>query len=767
MRLALAALLLSACAQQQEDAPDLTLFVNPLIGTDYTGNTYPGAQVPFGMVQLSPDNGLPGWDRIAGYFYPDSTIAGFSHTHLSGTGAGDLYDISFLPVTEPLRVADPPLGVHSRFSHDEECANAGYYRVRLSDYDITVELTATERCGIQRYTFPDGKQPLVLLNLSKAMNWDFTQDTEIRVIDSVTVAGYRFSDGWARRQRLYFCTRFSHPFTACDISADSILQNGNFLGMAKDARFTFTAVPNNTITVSTALSCTSIENAARNLAAEVPTDDFDSCHAKAKRLWNDALSKIEISLSPTLSADKSANADKSATADKSANGPISDNRPTSPGKPLPSSAKDDARVIFYTALYHAMLAPTIYSDIDGGYYGPDGEVHNDGFTNYGTFSLWDTYRAAHPLYTLIQTARTRDMVRSLVAFAKQNGRLPVWNFQGSETDMMIGYHAAAVIADAYLKGICTEGADEALDICVKTANLDNYRGIGLYKSLGYIPFESADEHNSDNWSLSRTLEYAFDDWCIAEFAQHLGDSVTAGQFYHRAQNFRNVYNPATSFMQPRGKDGSFITPFAPTDYSEHICESNAWHYFWSVQHDIPALISLVGGAERFEQKLDSMFTFDPDANADLPLFSTGMIGQYAHGNEPSHHVAYLYNAIRQPHKAQRYINRIMRNLYLNAPDGLCGNEDCGQTSAWYVFSALGFYPVNPASGIYELGAPLFDKATLHLENGNSFTITAKNLSPDNFLVKEVRLNGKKLTGTTISHADIMRGGTLEFEMCSE
>ena len=716
------ALILTACSKNEPQS-DYTQFVNPLIGTDYTGNTYPGAQVPFGMVQLSPDNGLPGWDRIAGYFYPDSTIAGFSHTHLSGTGAGDLYDISFLPVTEPVSVAPDPLGIHSKFSHSDESASAGYYQVRLTDYDINVELTATQRCGIQRYTFPKGKQPIVLLNLAKAMNWDFTKDTEITVIDSVTIAGYRFSDGWARDQKLYFCTRFSRPFTKHEITADSVALKGEYIGMAKNARFEFDETENQEIVVSTALSCTSVENARKNLAAEVPTDDFATYLALAKEMWNNELSRIEITTTDT-----------------------------------------DARTIFYTALYHSMLAPTIYGDVDGSYYGPDKQVHKGEFTNYGTFSLWDTYRAAHPLYTIIDTERVKDMVQSLVEFAKQNGRLPVWNFQGSETDMMIGYHAAAVIADAYLKGICTENANEALQVCVSTANLDSYRGIGLYKTLGYIPFESSDEHNSDNWSLSRSLEYAFDDWCIAEFAKKLGENELAEQFYARSENYKNVFNPATSFMQPRSKDGSFIKDFRATDYTEHICESNAWHYLWSVQHNIPGLIDLVGGKERFEQKLDSMFTFNPAANDTLPLFSTGMIGQYAHGNEPSHHVAYLFNAIGKPEKTQKYINQILRELYLNTPAGLCGNEDCGQTSAWYVLSALGFYPVNPASGVYELGAPLFEKAVLNLPNGKQFTIVANGVSKENFYVKSVTLNQQPLAGTQITHEQIMQGGTLEFEM---
>ena len=498
---------------------------------------------------------------------------------------------------------------------------------------------------------------------------------------------------------------------------------GEYLGLAKNARFEFAETESQEIVVSTALSCTSVESARKNLAAEVPTDDFNTYLGLAKEMWNNELSRIEI-----------------------------------------TTDDNDTRTIFYTALYHSMLAPTIYGDVDGSYYGPDGKIHNDEFTNYGTFSLWDTYRAAHPLYTIINTERVKDMVKSLIQFAKQNGRLPVWNFQGSETDMMIGYHAAAVIADAYLKGICTENAKDALDVCVNTANLDSYRGIGLYKTLGYIPFESSDEHNSDNWSLSRTLEYAFDDWCIAEFAKKLGENVLAEQFYARAKNYKNVFNPATSFMQPRSKDGSFIKNFKPTDYTEHICESNAWHYLWSVQHDIPGLIELVGGKERFEQKLDSMFTFNPTANDTLPLFSTGMIGQYAHGNEPSHHVAYLFNAVGKPEKAQKYINQILRELYLNTPAGLCGNEDCGQTSAWYVFSALGFYPANPISGCYELGAPLFPKAVINLPNGNKFSILANNVSKENIYVKSVTLNDKPHTHSFITHEQIMQGGTLVFEM---
>ena len=693
----------SACVSQQPDAETecyATEYVNPFIGTDFTGNTYPGAQAPFGMVQLSPDNGLPGWDRISGYFYPDSTIAGFSHTHLSGTGAGDLYDISFMPVTLPYKEADAPLGIHSLFSHDEETASAGYYQVRLKDYDINVELTATERCGIQRYTFPEA-DAAIFLNLRKAMNWDFTNDTRIEVVDSVTIQGYRFSDGWARDQHIYFRTRFSKPFASVQLDTATVIKDGKRIGSSAIARFDFHTSAGEQILVTTAISGVSMEGAARNLAAEAPADDFDKYLAVTRKNWNEQLSKVEI-----------------------------------------KSNDIDEKVKFYTALYHSMLAPTIYSDMDGAYYGPDKQVHQaDGWTNYSTFSLWDTYRAAHPLYTYIEPQRVNDMVKSFLAFSEQNGRLPVWNFYGSETDMMIGYHAVPVIVDAYLKGIGDFDPKKALAACVATANIDEYRGIGLYKKYGYVPYDVTDHYNSENWSLSKTLEYAYDDYCIARMAEKLGERQIADEFDKRSRNYKNVYNSQTTFMRPRNNKGSFIENFSPDDYTPHICESNGWQYFWSVQQDVDGLISLVGGKERFAQKLDSMFTYNPSADEDLPIFSTGMIGQYAHGNEPSHHVIYLFNAIGQPWKTQKYAAEVMHELYKNTPAGLCGNEDCGQMSAWYVFSAMGFYPVDPISGKYEIGTPMYPEMKMHLANGKTFTILAPAVSKENIYIQSVKLDG--------------------------
>lgn len=716
----------SACVSQQPDAETecyATEYVNPFIGTDFTGNTYPGAQAPFGMVQLSPDNGLPGWDRISGYFYPDSTIAGFSHTHLSGTGAGDLYDISFMPVTLPYKEADAPLGIHSLFSHDEETASAGYYQVRLKDYDINVELTATERCGIQRYTFPEA-DAAIFLNLRKAMNWDFTNDTRIEVVDSVTIQGYRFSDGWARDQHIYFRTRFSKPFASVQLDTAAVIKDGKRIGSSAIARFDFHTSVGEQILVTTAISGVSMEGAARNLAAEAPADDFDKYLAVTRKNWNEQLSKVEI-----------------------------------------KSNDIDEKVKFYTALYHSMLAPTIYSDMDGAYYGPDKQVHQaDGWTNYSTFSLWDTYRAAHPLYTYIEPQRVNDMVKSFLAFSEQNGRLPVWNFYGSETDMMIGYHAVSVIVDAYLKGIGDFDPKKALAACVATANIDEYRGIGLYKKYGYVPYDVTDHYNSENWSLSKTLEYAYDDYCIARMAEKLGEKQIADEFYKRSRNYKNVYNSQTTFMQPRNNKGSFIEDFSPDDYTPHICESNGWQYFWSVQQDVDGLISLVGGKERFAQKLDSMFTYNPSADEDLPIFSTGMIGQYAHGNEPSHHVIYLFNAIGQPWKTQKYAAEVMHELYKNTPAGLCGNEDCGQMSAWYVFSAMGFYPVDPISGKYEIGTPMYPEMKMHLANGKTFTILAPAVSKENIYIQSVKLDGKPYDKSYITHEQIMNGSIFEFEM---
>lgn len=705
-------------APQEKVEEDLIGYTNPMIGTDFTGNTYPGAQVPFGMVQLSPDNGLPGWDRISGYYYPDSTIAGFSHTHLSGTGAGDLYDISFMPVTNPYKTGAEPLGIYSSFSHNDESASAGYYRVLLKDYNINVELTATERCGIQRYTFPEAESS-IFLNLKKAMNWDFTADSHIEVVDSCTIRGYRHSWGWSPKQYIYFQTRFSRPFDAFQLDTTAITtKDKGRIGTAAIARFDFKTKQNEEILVTTALSGTSMEAAARNLEAEVPKDDFDFYMKQAQENWTKELAKIEV-----------------------------------------TSDDADKKTIFYTAMYHAMLAPTIYSDVDGSYFGPDGQVHQaEGWTNYSTFSLWDTYRASHPLFTYLQPERVSDMIQCFLHFYEQNGALPLWNLYGWETDMMIGYHAVPVIVDAYLKGIGDFDPVKALEACVTTANRDDYRSIGFYKEKGYV----ASDH--ENWSMSKTMEYAYDDYCIARMAEAMGEKEIADEFYRRSQNYRNVFNPETSFMQPRDSKGNFIPNYDPEAYIEDICESNGWQYYWSVAHDIDGLIELTGGEARFAERLDSMFTYETTDKSKLPIFSTGMIGQYAHGNEPGHHVIYLYNRVKQPWKTQQYAAQVMHTLYKNTPDGICGNEDCGQMSSWYVFSAMGFYPVDPISGQYEIGSPIFPEVKMYLANGKTFVVRAENVSDENIYIQSVTVNGQPYNKSYITHEMIMQGDTIHFVM---
>lgn len=705
-------------APQEKVEEDLIGYTNPMIGTDFTGNTYPGAQVPFGMVQLSPDNGLPGWDRISGYYYPDSTIAGFSHTHLSGTGAGDLYDISFMPVTNPYKTGAEPLGIYSSFSHNDESASAGYYRVLLKDYNINVELTATERCGIQRYTFPEAESS-IFLNLKKAMNWDFTADSHIEIVDSCTIRGYRHSWGWSPKQYIYFQTRFSRPFDAFQLDTTAITtKDKGRIGTAAIARFDFKTKQNEEILVTTALSGTSMEAAARNLEAEAPKDDFDFYMKQAQENWTKELAKIEV-----------------------------------------TSDDADKKTIFYTAMYHAMLAPTIYSDVDGSYFGPDGQVHQaEGWTNYSTFSLWDTYRASHPLFTYLQPERVSDMIQCFLHFYEQNGALPLWNLYGWETDMMIGYHAVPVIVDAYLKGIGDFDPVKALEACVTTANRDDYRSIGFYKEKGYV----ACDH--ENWSMSKTMEYAYDDYCIARMAEAMGEKEIADEFYRRSQNYRNVFNPETSFMQPRDSKGNFIPNYDPEAYIEDICESNGWQYYWSVAHDIDGLIELTGGEARFAERLDSMFTYETADKSKLPIFSTGMIGQYAHGNEPGHHVIYLYNRVKQPWKTQQYAAQVMHTLYKNTPDGICGNEDCGQMSSWYVFSAMGFYPVDPISGQYEIGSPIFPEVKMYLANGKTFVVRAENVSDENIYIQSVTVNGQPYNKSYITHEMIMQGDTIHFVM---
>ncbi|GAB3020762.1 GH92 family glycosyl hydrolase [Bowmanella dokdonensis] len=722
-------LLLSACSGQpdqtavQKQKLDPLAYVDPFIGTDGKGKTYPGATVPYGMVQLSPDNGRGGWDWIAGYFYPDNIIAGFSHTHLSGTGAGDLYDISFMPLTRPYRrqqtEGGPARGtIVSSFSHANEQASPGYYQVYLDDYQINVELTAGKRSGLQRYRF-DGPQEtgIVRLDLGYSRNWDETTATHLEILDSRTIGGYRKSSGWAKDQRVYFVSRFSHPIESHHLELDGKpLAADQASGIELAAEFSFDLTQDSSVLVHTAISSVSIDNARLNLNAEDPDMGFDKKHQQARELWQQELGKIQV-----------------------------------------QAGEDNLRQ-FYTALYHSALAPRLYSDVDGRYKGPDGEIHQTtGSPRYEFFSLWDTFRALHPWKTLIDPARNSEMMVSLIDHYQVAGRLPVWIFQGNETDMMMGYHSVPVLVDAFLKGQLSVPGEVILDAALQSATQSAF-GLASYQKLGYVPFEER------NWNVSLTLEYAFDDWAVARLAQALGREDLYQAFLARSRNYRRHFDPQTGFMRALDHRGHFREPFdADAYHPEDYCEANAWQYSFFVPHDIPGLIALHGGKQGLTEKLDALFNTAQSVEV-MPEWISGTIGQYVHGNEPSHHVPYLYQYVDQGHKTQKLVRQVMDELYHTAADGLSGNEDAGQMSAWYLFSALGFYPVDPVSGLYVLGSPQVDRATLALENGRRLEIIAHHQSPQNVYVSQVRFNGQPVTGFTLSHQQLMAGGKLEFTM---
>ena len=699
----LLAFALTAChnASEQKELPkkQLTNYVNPFIGTDGTGNTYPGAMTPFGMVQLSPDIGIPGWDRISGYFYPDSIITGFSHTHLSGTGAGDLYDVLIMPTNSRFneRIEANNHLPFSYFSHKHETATAGYYSVDLLSYGIKSELTATPRVGVQRYTFPKDEQSKITIDLGYSINWDKPTETYLKVVDNTTLEGYRFSTGWARNQKVYFVIKLSKPFADKEFTEEK--ENGK--SNRSKIVLRYTTADNEAIVVKTALSMHSIAEAYKNMEVEAPHFTFDNYRETARNLWEKQLQKITV-----------------------------------------EGGTEEQKTIFYTMLYQSMLAPNLFSDVDASE------------KRYDTFSLWDTFRAAHPLYTLLHREASADFIKSFLAHYRENGALPVWSMQGGETNMMIGYHAVPIIVDAYFKKIPMD-IPLAYEACKQSAMV-NEREIDLYKQYGYVPYDL--DKSDENWSVSKTLEYAYDDWCIAQFAKALNKKEDEAYFAKRAENWRNLFDEKTTFFRPKDSKGQFIKPFNPKDYSKYFCESNAWHYRWFVPQNIEGLRNAMGGIKAFEQKLDSMFTLSVTPDEKLPIFSTGMIGQYVHGNEQSHHVAYLYHFTRHPEKVSQRVTEILNTQYKNTPDGHCGNEDCGQMSSWYVLSALGLYPLNPTDSRYYLSEPLFDKATLHLENGKTFTIEKRKDSKAKTL-----LNDKPLNRGYITYEEIIAGGRLEFK----
>ena len=742
-----------ASAQQ-----NLVQYVKPIIGTSKMGHTYPGATVPFGAVQLSPEtdtlsyevNGKYNGDvykYCAGYKYEDKTITGFSHTHFSGTGHSDLGDFLIMPTQGKLQLnpgtADnPKSGYRSAYSHDNEKVEAGYYKVKLDDDNIIAELTATNRVGMHQYTFPKSNQSHIILDLMAGIyNYeDKTVWTYVRVVNDTLVTGYRQTNGWARTRTVYFAMSFSKPFKSYGRKSydakqayrgfwGKFNQDQNFpevAGKKLKMYFDFDTQEGEKVKIKFALSPVSQENALQNMRSEVSGWDFDKVKAQAQSTWNKELNKIQV------------------------------------------TTTNDNKINFYTALYHSFINPTTYTDVNGEYKGLDQGIHKaEGFTNYTTFSLWDTYRALHPFFNIMQPSRSNDMVKSMMAHYDQSSlkMLPIWSHYANDNWCMSGYHSVSVLADAVIKGTYNGDPNKALDACVTTAKHRDYEGIGFYMDKGYIPAERS------GVSVSNTLEYAYDDWAIAQLAKKLNRMDVYNEFIKRSNNWRNNYDAASGFMRPRMADGTFKKAFDPKDTEgQGFIEGNSWNYSFFVPHDPASLIEVMGGKKKFAARLDSLFSMHlPDeffAHTE-DITREGIIGGYVHGNEPAHHVAYLYNWTDEVYKGQAQIRHILNMQYKPTADGLGGNDDCGQMSAWYMFSAMGFYPVAPGSDVYSLGSPLVNNAVINLENGKTFTIEAIKQSDKNVYVQKVLLNGKEVTNHQIKHSDITSGGKLTFYMSAK
>ncbi len=747
------ALLSNSAAQT---AANYVKYVNPLIGTQRMGHTYPGATVPFGSVQLSPDTdqqphniggkyNKDAYKYCAGYQYDDTEIVGFSHTHFSGTGHSDLGDFLIMPTVGPLQLepgakGDAASGFRSAFSHENEVAEAGYYKVKLDDDDILAEMTATTRVGFHQYTLPASNDSHIILDLMHGI-YDYADKnvwTFARVENDHTVVGYRQTNGWARTRTVYFAMEFSKPFVSYGFKEfgredykgfwRKFDQTKNFpeiAGKQIRAHFDFKTAKDEKIKIKFAVSPVSTAGAMANLRAEIPDWNFERVRNEAQSQWNKELSKVAVT---TLDEGEMTN--------------------------------------FYTALYHAMLSPTVYMDIDRSYRGLDQNTHSAaGFINYTTFSLWDTYRALHPLLNILQPTRNRDMIRSMQAHYDQSVHkmLPVWSHYANENWCMIGYHSVSVVADAIVTGNLTgPEAIRALESSARTARTKYYDGLEWYMSLGYVP----EDRNSS--SVSKTLEYAYDDWAIAQAANKLGRQDIYDEFIKRSGNWRNLFDDSTGFMRPKDSNGRFYAEFDPLKTEgQGFIEGNAWNYSLYVPHDVPSMIEKMGGRQKFAAHLDELFTMHlPDeffAETE-DITRDGIIGGYIHGNEPAHHVAYLYNWTDAPWKTQERVRMILKHQYRPTPDGLGGNDDCGQMSAWYLFSALGFYPVAPASGQYAIGSPIVKTAVLRLENGRTLTIEARDQSEDNVYVSRVTLNGRELDRRYLTYSDIASGGKLVFQM---
>ena len=687
-------------------------YVNPFIGTGGHGHTFPGATLPFGMMQLSPDTRLDGWDGCSGYHYSDSEIYGFSHTHLSGTGVSDYGDILLMPTNKVVfnNGADGKEGYKSQFSHKKEIAKPGFYKVHLDDTNIDVELTVSKRTGIHKYQFPKNSKQIIILDLAHR---DEVLNSKVHIIDNQSIEGFRHSKAWATNQQLFYAIHFSKPF----LKVTYLKENSE--GKSVKAAFEFDINSGNTIDVKIGISAVDVEGAKMNLKKEIGHKTFEEVKNEAQQIWENQLNKIVI-----------------------------------------EDENDNQKINFYTSLYHTMIAPNLYQDVDGRYRGIDLEIHKKtDFEYYTVFSLWDTYRAAHPLYTIIEQKRTNDFINTFLAKYDEGGIMPIWDLSANYTGCMIGYHAVPVIADAFLKGIKNYDVEKAFE-AMKHSAMQDKLGLESYKKFGFIPVEKESE------SVSKTLEYAYDDWTIAQMAKTLEKENEYKIFIQRAQNYKNVFDPERQFMRGRFKN-TWFAPFDPYEVNFNYTEANAWQYSFYVPQDISGFINLLGGKQALENQLDKLFTAKNETSGRDQADITGLIGQYAHGNEPSHHMAYLYNFVNKPFKTQEKVRQILTELYQNLPDGISGNEDCGQMSAWYIFSSLGFYPVTPGSNQYIIGSPLFAKATINLENGKSFLIQAKNSSSENKYIKSVQLNGKNYEFSYLNHRDIINGGKLVFEMTKQ
>ena len=702
-------------------------YVDPFIGTGGHGHTYPGATVPFGMLQVSPDNGVSNWDWCSGYHHSDSIIAGFSHLHLSGTGIGDLADILFMPTNKKVDLTTKTtsrneLSYKSSYSHVNEKATPGSYQVFLKDPKINVELTSSQRTAFHKYTFAKNDKQSLIIDLGFAINWDKTLKTGITIEDEFTISGHRFSTGWAKNQKVFFVAKFSKPIAESVLLANKQIVTGNTAGgETTAAQLFFQANNSDELRVKVALSSVSVANAKDNLDRE--NASFEKTKSEATQTWNRTLSKIEV-----------------------------------------ETPVDSLKRIFYTAMYHAQIAPVAYSDKSGQYRKEDDQIVTaKDYTAYSTLSLWDTFRAENPLLTILAPDKVSDIVNSMLAYYDTKKILPVWTLYANETNTMTGYHSIPVIVDAYQKGIKGFNAEKAYE-AMKATMMQDERGLNFYKKYGYIPYNLLDE------SVTITLEYAYDDWCVAQMAKALGKNDDYQFFLKRSQAYQHLFDPKTGFMRGKSEDGkTWNEPFDPkhSNHREHTdyTEGNAWQHSWFVPHNVDNLIALHGSNEVFAKRLEQLFTESSEITGNnVSADISGLIGQYAHGNEPSHHIAYMFNHAGQPWRTQYWVRHILDTQYNTTPNGLSGNEDCGQMSAWYVFSSMGLYPMNPASGEYEIGSPIFEKATINLEGRKTFVIEAQNVSDKNFYIQSATLNGIEFNQTAITHGQILKGGVLHFVM---